>query len=195
MGLLLPQDRGASVRAALVDLGGRSPDVVGRAPGRVNLVGEHTDYNHGLVLPVALPHSTWAAVARRDDGRVRVLSRQQQAGPVELPSVAACGPGGPSGWAAYAVGVLWTLAEAGLPVPGMDLAVDSTVPLGAGLSSSAALGCAVGAAVLGLLDRPLAGPTAGLLVAAAVAAEQRVAGAPTGGMDQNVSLGRPGLIP
>lgn len=195
MGFLAALDRGPSARAALEAMTGMPAQVLARAPGRVNLIGEHTDYNGGAVLPVALPHATWAAASTRADGRVRVRSLQR--GPdeaaIELPSVAACGPGLSPTWAGYAVGVLWTLARAGVPVPGLDLVVDSTVPLGAGLSSSAALECAVGAAVLGVLGRPVAGADADLLVAAAVAAEQQVVGAPTGGMDQSVSVhGRAG---
>ncbi|CAB4726680.1 unannotated protein [freshwater metagenome] len=195
MGFLAALDRGPSARAALEAMSGAPAQVIARAPGRVNLIGEHTDYNGGAVLPVALPHATWAVAAVRTDGRVRVrsLQRRHDEVAVELPSVAACGPGLSPTWAGYAVGVLWTLARAGVPVPGLDLVVDSTVPLGAGLSSSAALECAVGAAVLGVLGRPVAGADADLLVDAAVAAEQQVVGAPTGGMDQAVAVhGRAG---
>lgn len=195
MGFLAALDRGPSARAALEEMTGTPAQVVARAPGRVNLVGEHTDYNGGLVLPLALPHATWAAASTRADGRVRVRSLQRglDGEPLELPSVAACGPGLRPTWGGYAVGVLWTLARAGVPVPGVDLVVDSTVPLGAGLSSSAALECAVGAAVLGLLGRPVTGADADLLVAAASAAEQEVVGAATGGMDQTVAVhGRAG---
>ena len=195
MGFLAALDRGPSARAALETMTGAPAQVVARAPGRVNLVGEHTDYNGGPVLPLALPHATWAAAATRADGRVRVrsLQRGQDGEPLELPSVAACGPGLSPTWGGYAVGVLWTLARAGVPVPGVDLVVDSTVPLGAGLSSSAALECAVGAAVLGLLGRLVTGADADLLVAAATAAEQEVVGAATGGMDQTIAVhGRAG---
>ena len=139
----------ASTREAFAAAYGRDAEVVGHAPGRVNLIGEHTDYNGGLCLPIALPHRTYAAAAARTDGRVRVASRQRPE-PWEgaLDDV---GPGTVPGWAAYAVGVLWALREAGRDVTGADLMVDSTVPLGAGLSSSAAIECAVALAVTGLL--------------------------------------------
>ncbi|MBM7506215.1 galactokinase [Nocardioides salarius] len=168
-------------------------EVVGRAPGRVNLMGEHTDYNSGLVLPVALPHATWAAVRRRDDGVVRIRSRQQEQG--WEGTVEDCAPGGATGWAAYAAGVLWALGAGAPPdaeplqVPGLDVLIDSTVPVGAGLSSSAALECAVGAAVVALLGHDLDDAWRARLVAATVRAETEVVGAPTGGMDQGVAVG------
>ena len=164
---------------------GRAPAVVSRAPGRVNLIGEHTDYNAGPVLPIALPHATGTAAAPREDDRVTV--RSLQADSVLDAPVDECGPGSEHGWAGYAAGVLWTLRRAGVVVPGLDLVVDSTVPVGAGLSSSAALECSVGAAALVLAGRPLPG-SADLLVEAAIAAETEVVGAPTGGMDQTVSV-------
>ena len=152
----------------------------------MNLIGEHTDYNGGLVLPLALPHATYAAVAPRDDGRVRVCSRQEDG--VWEGHVDALGPGAVSGWAAYVVGVLWALREAGAEVPGMDIAVDSSVPVGAGLSSSAALECSVAVAVASLLDLPLDTDGRRALAAACMRAESEVAGAPTGGMDQTIAL-------
>jgi galactokinase len=131
------------------------PTGVWSAPGRVNLIGEHTDYNQGLCLPIALPHRTFAAAAPRDDDLVRMVSLQAE-GTVEI-GLGEVGPGRPDGWAAYVAGVLWALRESGHPVRGLDVAVDGRVPLGAGLSSSAALECAVGAACsdlfgLGLLE-------------------------------------------
>jgi len=136
---------------------------LGRAPGRVNLIGEHTDYNAGLCLPIALEHSTWVAVTPRVDGVVRVQSVQ---GGVWRGTV-----DDRDGWASY---VTATLRELG--VRGADVYVDSDVPLGSGLSSSAALICALVVAL---------GSTS---VAAAIAAETDGVGAPTGGLDQTISM-------
>src|SRR5690606_19213168 len=175
---------------------GTPPDGVWSAPGRVNIIGEHTDYNGGLCLPVALPHRTYVAVRRRrpEDGHpadaVRLTSAQEPAAGVVLGSLAAVGPGTVEGWAAYAVGVAWALREAGHRVDGFDAVVDSCVPYGAGLSSSAALECAVAVALDELHDLGLSGDDAGRAVLAEVCvrAENEVAGAPTGGMDQAASL-------
>ena len=181
-----PGDLARGVRSGFVSAFGRDPALVGRAPGRVNLIGEHTDYNAGLCLPLALPHATYAAVAPRDDDRVRIASRQ-----VEEPwegRLEALDGDSVSGWAAYVAGVLWALREAGHPVPGMDVHVDGTVPLGAGLSSSAALECSVAVAVADLLGLEDTERVRRDLVAACVRAETEVAGAPTGGMDQTVAM-------
>ncbi len=168
---------------------GAAPAVVARAPGRVNLIGEHTDYNAGLCLPVALPHATYAAVAPRADRLVRLRSAQtDEAWEGEL-----VGPGEVSGWASYAAGVVWAMRGSGVDVPGLDVCVDSSVPLGAGLSSSAALECSVAVAVAALTGLPDDGDTRRRLVAACMRAETEVAGAPTGGMDQTVAMfARPG---
>ncbi len=166
-------------------LAGRLDDPVGvfAAPGRVNLVGEHTDYNAGLCLPIALPHATYAAGARRSDDRLTVTSLQQDdVLDVGLDDIA---PGAVSGWAAYVAGVAWALREDGHELPGMDLVVDGRVPLGSGLSSSAALTCSV---VLAMCAAAGIDPGRDRLVAATMRAESEVAGAPTGGLDQTVSL-------
>jgi galactokinase len=181
-----PADHAASLRRAYADHYGEPPATVGRAPGRVNLIGEHTDYNAGLVLPVALPHATYAAARPRGDELVRVTSRQQEDS--WEGTLTELGPGSVDGWAGYAVGVVWALREAGHELPGMDLLVDSSVPLGAGLSSSAALECSVGTALLDLLGRELTDDTRSQLVDAAIRAETEVVGAPTGGMDQTVAV-------
>ncbi|MEZ5092680.1 galactokinase [Nocardioides sp.] len=183
-----PRERCDRVAGAFAAALGRDPDRVAMAPGRVNLIGEHTDYNAGLCLPVALPHATYAALGRRDDDRVTVRSAQVadawEGGPDEL------GPGRVAGWPAYVVGVLWALAEDGLvpALSGLDVVVDSTVPVGAGLSSSAALECAVAVGVLELLGVPLDAEVRERVVRACVRAETEVAGAPTGGLDQTISV-------
>ena len=168
---------------------GGDPDGVWSAPGRVNLIGEHTDYNGGLALPIALPHRTYAAVRVRPDAVLRVVSDGMPGGPVTVP-LADVGPGSPVGWAAYVAGVFWALREAGYAVPGADVAVASAVPVGAGLSSSAALECSVGAALSDLAGLGLLADVAGRrrLAAACQRAENDVAGAPTGGMDQVASV-------
>jgi galactokinase len=167
---------------------GADPEGVWSAPGRVNLIGEHTDYNDGLVLPIALPQRTYAACSPGVDGLLRAHSAQT--GETVEVRLAEVGPGTPSGWTAYVAGVMWALAADGHDVGGLDVAVDSEVPLGGGLSSSAALECSVGAAVSDLCGLGLLGDETGRarLAAACVRAENEVAGAPTGGMDQSASL-------
>jgi len=175
-----------AVADTFVDLHGRQPFGVFAAPGRVNLIGEHVDYNGGLCLPMALPHATYAAVAARDDDTVTVTSRQQDdsfSGRID-----ALGPGQVTGWATYAAGVLWALQQDGWEPPGMDVVVDSRVPLGAGLSSSAAIECAVALGVAELAGATLDDKLRAALVQACMRAESEVAGAPTGGMDQTIAL-------
>ncbi|MBO0841892.1 MAG: galactokinase [Nocardioides sp.] len=175
---------GATV-TGLLDTFGTPAMVVGRAPGRVNLIGEHTDYNAGLVLPVALPHATYVAAAPRPDGRVRLASAQEPDS--YTGTLDGLGPGALTGWPAYVGGVLWALREAGVEVPGVDLYIDSCVPFGAGLSSSAAVMCATAAAAVGLTGRRIDEQVRASIVAAATRAENEVAKAPTGGMDQTIS--------
>ncbi len=124
-----------------------------RAPGRVNLIGEHTDYNHGLVMPAAIPFYTVVAAAARDDGRLRMhslnfnatmevdLSAEHQS---DVPPTAA------GHWCDYVAGVAWALRRAGFAVPGAELMIQGGVPIGSGLSSSAALEVATGFALLSL---------------------------------------------
>jgi galactokinase len=178
----------AAVTAAFERSFDQAPEGVWSAPGRVNLIGEHTDYNGGLCLPIALPQRTFAAVSRRGDDVVRMVSAQQD-GVTEV-ALDDVSPEQPGGWGAYVAGVLWALRRDGLPVGGLDVVIDSTVPFGAGLSSSAALECAVAAAAselygLGLLD---SAEGRARLAARCVEAENVIAGAPTGGMDQSASL-------
>ena len=171
------------------DAFGGEPAGVWSAPGRVNLIGEHTDYNGGLALPIALPQRTYAAVRVRPDGVLRVVSDGMPGGPVSVP-LAEVGPGSPGGWAAYVAGVFWALRDAGYAVPGADVALASSVPVGAGLSSSAAVECSVGAALSDLADLGLLADLDGRRRLATVCqrAENDIAGAPTGGMDQLASM-------
>ena len=176
------------VVAAFGDLAGGRPDGTWAAPGRVNIIGEHVDYNAGRCLPIALPHRTFSAVRRRSDGELRVVSAQGHppwAGPVaELDGSRV------TGWARYVVGAVWALRRAGADVPGLDVVTDSDVPIGAGLSSSAALICSVAAAAAELSAwGDLRDPATRAAVAAAgVDAETEFVGAPTGGMDQAVAM-------
>lgn len=172
---------------------GYVPSAVHSAPGRVNVIGEHTDYNGGYALPMALPHRTYVAVAPREDRIVRLISAQESGvREISLDEVDVFDSAKPvAGWPAYVVGVAWALEQAGFgPYPGLDIAVDSCVPFGAGLSSSAALECAVAAAWDTLAGGALLATDSGRanLVTACVRAENQIAGAPTGGMDQAASL-------
>ena len=162
---------------------GRRPSGVWVAPGRVNLIGEHTDYSGGLVLPMAIPQVCTVAAATRDDGQISVCSRQQPEDRTLAPVTV--DPGQVQGWAAYAVGIAWALREAGHRIAGADIVLDSTVPIGAGLSSSAAIGCSVASALRDLFDLPLNGLE---LAAIARRCENEFVGAPTGVMDQAVSM-------
>jgi len=163
---------------------GGSPDGMWLAPGRANLMGEHTDYNDGFVLPFALGQGVAAAAAARA-GRALVLCSRQEPGAAVEVALDGLAPGRVTGWAAYPAGVAWALQAAGHRVPGACIAFDSDLPAGAGLSSSAAIECATALALtsLGGLDLPR-----GELVTLARRAENQFAGVPTGIMDQSASL-------
>ena len=171
-----------------------TPEGVWHAPGRANLIGEHTDYNDGFVLPFALDRGTFAAAAPHEDpvpgsGVLELTSRQETgaaAGP-EPVTIALDGlaPGSVTGWAAYPAGVVWALREAGYPVPGARVAVDSDLPQGAGLSSSAALECAVALALTQLAGLDVVRQE---LASIARRAENDFVGVPTGIMDQSAAL-------
>lgn len=118
---------------------GRAPEVATRAPGRVNLIGEHTDYNAGLVLPCAIDRDTFAVAALRRDGLVRVMAADLG----EQAEFAVAAPERRGGWIDYVQAVVFALRERGFEAPGLDLLISSDVPREAGLSSSAALGVAV----------------------------------------------------
>ncbi|TWF79584.1 galactokinase [Pseudonocardia hierapolitana] len=171
----------------------REPDGRWAGPGRVNLIGEHVDYADGLCLPFAIAQRTIVEVAKRDDDRLRLRSLSEEGG--FDGALSDVGPGRPEGWAGYVAGVLWALREAGHAVGGIDLLVTDTVPLGSGLSSSAALECGAALAVDDLFGLGLGGSAEGrkVLVDACRRAENDVVGAQTGGMDQAASLlGRAG---
>jgi galactokinase len=168
------------------------------APGRVNLIGEHVDYAGGMSLPFALPQNTAAAVGRRTDGLLRLVSVPPGADAGESTEISLddVGPGQPDGWAGYAAGAVWAGLQDGV-IPtcdGLDIALVSDVPLGAGLSSSAALECSVALAAFELAtERPPEADELSALVAACMRAENEVVGASTGGLDQRSSFyGRAG---
>ena len=183
--------RGSAARQSFVDAYGYPPAGVWAAPGRVNLIGEHTDYNDGFVLPFALPLRVLCAAQLRADGVARVRSQQLPGEEVTV-RLADLRPGTVTGWAAYPLGVVWAIAAAGHAIGGMDLFIDGDVPLGSGLSSSAAVECAVASAVNGLGALHLDLST---LAGVARRAENDFVGAPTGVMDQMVSMhGRLGHV-
>lgn len=163
---------------------GSAPDGVWQAPGRVNLIGEHTDYNEGFVLPFAIDKTAKVAVRIRDDSRIRLLSTFGEQGLVEA-DITTLAPGSAKGWTKYPLGVAWALQQRGIHIPGFDLLMDSDVPLGAGLSSSHAIECAVISALNNLTG---AGLGAEDMVLATQRAENDFVGAPTGIMDQSASL-------
>ena len=165
--------------------GARPDGGVWSAPGRVTVIGEHTDYTGGLSLPFALGERTTVRARRRDDDRIVVSSEGH--GTAELPTRPA--PGWVHDWTAYVAGVAWALGAAGHEVPGADLRVRSDVPAGGGLSSSHALQVAVALALTGLAGRELDVDLDRREVARLVQrAENDFVGAPTGMLDQLASL-------
>ena len=157
------------------------PDGAWWAPGRVNIIGDHTDYNGGYVLPIALPTGTVAVARRRDDDLVRLASEGKR---VEVRLGEVSREAG-LGWASYAAGVGWAARRDGLDVPGLDIAFAADVPRGAGLSSSASLSCATASAWNDLAGWGLDGSGIARL---GRLAENEIAGAPTGTMDQLASV-------
>jgi galactokinase len=172
----------AAVRRAFAERFGRPPEGVWAAPARVNLVGEHTDYNDGFVLPLAIDRRVTVAAARRADDLLRLLSLDKGEERLRLADVR---PGAVHGWAAYAAGPLWALARDGVEVGGLDLVLGSDVPIGSGLSSSAAVECAVLLAARDLYGGP---DDLARLASIARRAENDVVGVPCGIMDQMAAL-------
>ena len=194
-------DEGAAQAADLFrDAFGHEPRGVWSAPGRVNIIGEHVDYNGGPCVPIALLHRAYVALSPREDRTIRLISPQTREA-IDVLDLDVIGPKGTPGevanhWTAYLAGVAWALEQAGYgPLPGFDAALWSCVPLGGGLSSSAALECATAVALDEVCSLGLAGTIEApndegrkVLVDAARAAENQVAGANTGGLDQTASL-------
>ena len=159
---------------------GTRPDIIASAPGRVNLIGEHVDFLDGFVLPFAISDTTTVAIAKNSSNKIRCASIQKK-GAVSTIDCANIAPKSGEAWTRYPIGVLWSL---GIDT-GLDILVDGQVPLGAGLSSSAALECAVATAINELFNLGLTLPE---LARAAQRAENIYVGMPCGIMDQSVSL-------
>ena len=182
-----PDRAAAAERAAQLfeESFGYQPDGVWSAPGRVNIIGEHVDYQDGLCLPMAISHRCFAAAARTPTNRLRLRSVQDET--VLDIDARTLSPETVTGWPAYVAGVLWALGSriSGASTRGMDILIDGQVPLGAGLSSSAALECSAAEAIEDLLSlgtEPLD------RVRATITAETDFAGASTGGLDQSASV-------
>ena len=195
-----PDEGAAHATDLFRDAFGYEPRGVWSAPGRVNIIGEHVDYNGGPCLPIALSHRAYVALSPRQDRTIRLISPQTREA-IDVLDLDVIGPKGTPGevtshWTAYLAGVAWVLEQAGYgPLPGFDAALWSCVPLGGGLSSSAALECATAVALDEVCALGLAGTIEApndegrkVLVDAARAAENQVAGANTGGLDQTASL-------
>lgn len=162
---------------------GRSPEFVARAPGRIEFIGNHTDYNGGTVLGAAIDRGVWVALAPRTDGRRRLATTL--GGPVlELTAATPVRQAGAGAWSNYPLGVLAVMPEFGLPVPaGFDLAVAANLPSGAGLSSSAALELASALVFLAATGQEMPRET---VVRLARRAENAFVGVPCGILDQAV---------
>ncbi|WP_062380437.1 galactokinase [Demequina pelophila] len=182
-------DEGAARATALFERSfGGPPACVASAPGRVTLIGEHTDYAAGLSVATVTTHGTFVAARVRDDDAVRIVSGEGDDVPGPGPrwegSLPALEPGSVTGWPAYAAGVLWAFEERGYPVRGVDLAVETTLPPGAGLAASASFTIAVARAVAEACGIALAGPRGERELAEACwEAERRFVGRPVGRLD------------
>lgn len=170
----------SSIEEKFLETFGEEPDLVAAAPGRVNLIGEHIDYSEGFVLPFAIKDRTMVAARKRDDSTVRVASAQRRNKIVTV-DISDVKPGLKGEWERYALGVLWSMGV----TSGVDLMIDGHVPLGAGLSSSAALECSVATAMNHLFDM---GFNLEELARLTQKAENQYVGVPCGIMDQSVSL-------
>ena len=167
-----------AIREKFQELFGSAPEVVAQAPGRVNLIGEHIDYSDGFVLPFAISDVTTVAIDRRDDGKYTIVSMQRPQHKVVADSLT---PLAGEMWARYVLGTIWSLGVEG----GFNVLIDGKVPVGAGLSSSAALECSVAVAINELLNL---GKSREDLARITQRAENDYVGMPCGIMDQSVSL-------
>lgn len=170
----------STIEEKFLEAFGEEPDIVAAAPGRVNLIGEHIDYSEGFVLPFAIKDRTLVAVRKRDDSTVRIASVQRR-NKIAVVDIKDVKPGLKGEWERYALGVLWSMGV----TSGLDLMIDGNVPLGAGLSSSAALECSVATAINHLFDL---GFSLEELARLTQKAENQYVGVPCGIMDQSVSL-------
>ncbi|MBP7818914.1 MAG: galactokinase, partial [Rhodoluna sp.] len=179
----------ASVSAGFKSKYGYTPTGVWSAPGRVNLIGEHTDYNEGFVFPFAINRHTYAAISLRSDSVARVSSSFSNV--VHEVDVASIARDDSHDWAAYPFGAAWAIQELlrtmgkSIEATGFDCYIESDVPVGAGLSSSAAIECSV---ALALNELWSAGLDRRQLARVGQMGENLIVGAPTGIMDQSASL-------
>lgn len=176
----------AAARARFLAQFGQDPLGIWSAPGRVNLIGEHTDYNAGFVLPCAINRRTSLAVGERSDRQIVVASTLSSE--VREASLDQLGPETMAGWSAYVFGVIWAFGQLGVRLEersGVNLTIASDVPIGAGLSSSAAIECAIAIAMNELWELGL---DRAALAKVGQLAENQAVGAPTGIMDQSASM-------
>ena len=169
-----------SIRELFSETFGLAPDLLSAAPGRVNLIGEHVDYNDGFVLPFAIDALTYCAIRIREDSRIRIASKQE-GGSIFETEIASLTPLSGPVWTRYILGVIWALGVR----KGVEVLVDSEVPTGAGLSSSAALECSVATALNEILDL---NKSLAELARITQRAENEFVGVPCGIMDQSISL-------
>jgi len=170
------------LRSDFTALFGQSPEIITEAPGRVNLIGEHVDYCDGFVMPFAISDRTNAAISRRSDNLIKIVSKQRP-GKIFETSIQSLSPRADGDWERYILGVIWAFGSK--VATGLDIYVDGHVALGAGLSSSAALECSIAIALNKIFEVNLSLPE---LARLAQRAENEYVGMPCGIMDQSVSL-------
>lgn len=170
------------VKSLFVENYGYAPQIMAKSPGRINLIGEHTDYNLGFVLPAAIDKAAYVAIARRDDQLVRLFAKDLgEHHEVEINLLAT----NPGHWSAYVLGVVDQLLKMGKQLSGFDLVLTCDVPTGAGMSSSAAVECATAFALNALFDLQLERLD---LVRMAQKAENEFVGVKCGIMDMFASV-------